>query len=70
MYTADYLPDNIAHKYSDGYFNVSIVDKGKFVLSLAKELKVDGINAFATDAGVKTMTYVAEKPNLPCVRKL
>jgi len=66
VYTADYLPDNIAHKYSDGYFNVSVVDK-EAVLSLAKELKVDGINAFATDAGVKTMAYVAEKLNLPCV---
>ena len=25
--TADYLPDNIAHRYSDEYVNVSIVDK-------------------------------------------
>lgn len=25
--TADYLPDNIAHKYSDQYVNVSIIDK-------------------------------------------
>ena len=25
--TADYLPDNIAHKYSDEYCNVSIIDK-------------------------------------------
>lgn len=25
--TADYLPNNIAHKYSDEYCNVSIVDK-------------------------------------------
>ena len=25
--TADYLPDNIAHKFSDEYVNVSIVDK-------------------------------------------
>ena len=66
VYTADYLPNNIAHKYSDGYFNVSVVDK-EAVLSLAKELKVDGINAFATDAGVKTMAYVAEKLGLPCV---
>jgi len=24
--TADYLPDNIAHKYSDEYCNVSILD--------------------------------------------
>jgi dTDP-4-amino-4,6-dideoxygalactose transaminase len=25
--TADYLPDNIAHKYSDKYVNVSILDR-------------------------------------------
>lgn len=25
--TADYLPNNIAHKYSDEYCNVSIIDK-------------------------------------------
>ncbi|NLF43522.1 MAG: ATP-grasp domain-containing protein [Bacteroidales bacterium] len=65
VYTADYLPDNIAHKYSDGYFNVSVVDK-EAVLALAKYLNVDGINAFATDAGVISMAYVAEKLNLPC----
>ena len=26
--TADYLPDNIAHKYSDEYVNVSIIARG------------------------------------------
>ena len=25
--TCDYLPNNIAHKYSDEYANVSIIDK-------------------------------------------
>ena len=25
--TADYLPDNIAHRYSDEYCNVSITDR-------------------------------------------
>ena len=25
--TCDYLPDNIAHKYSDEYCNVSIIEK-------------------------------------------
>ena len=25
--TCDYLPNNIAHKYSDEYHNVSIIDK-------------------------------------------
>lgn len=62
--TADYLPDNIAHKYSDEYCNVSIIDK-EAVLEKAKELKIDGIMSFAVDPGVVTAAYVAEKLNLP-----
>lgn len=46
--TCDYIPDNIAHKYSDEYFNVSIVDK-EAVLALARELHIDGIMSFAVD---------------------
>ena len=63
--TADYLPDNIAHKYSDEYCNVSIIDK-EAVLNAAKELKIDGIMSFACDPGVATAAYVAEKMGLPC----
>lgn len=62
--TCDYLPDNIAHKYSDEYCNVSIVDKDA-VLAKAKELEIDGIMSFAVDPGVVTAAYVAEKMNLP-----
>lgn len=62
--TVDYLPENIAHKYSDEYYNVSILDK-EAVLSLAKRLKIDGIMSFAVDPGVVTAAYVAEKLNLP-----
>lgn len=62
--TCDYLPDNIAHKYSDEYCNVSIVDK-EAVLKAAKELKIDGIMSPATDPGVTTCAYVAEKLGLP-----
>lgn len=62
--TCDYLPNNIAHKYSDEYHNVSIIDKDA-VLALAKELKIDGIMSFACDPGVVTAAYVAEKMNLP-----
>lgn len=62
--TCDYLPDNIAHKYSDEYHNVSIIDK-EAVLNLAKELEVDGIMSFACDPGVETAAYVAEKLGLP-----
>jgi len=62
--TADYLPDNIAHKYSDEYCNVSIIDKDA-VLEEAKKLQIDGITSFACDPGVVTAAYVAEKMGLP-----
>lgn len=62
--TCDYLPDNIAHKYSDEYCNVSIVDKEK-VLIVAQEKNIDGIMSFATDPGVVTAAYVAEQMDLP-----
>lgn len=64
--TCDYLPDNIAHKYSDEYCNVSIIDKEK-TLEAAKKLEIDGIMSFACDPGVVTAAYVAEKMGLPNV---
>ncbi len=67
--TCDYLPDNIAHRYSDAYANVSIVDR-EAVLALAKELKIDGIMSFACDPGVVTAAYVAEQLGLPNVGPL
>jgi biotin carboxylase len=62
--TCDYLPDNIGHRYSDEYHNVSVVDKEK-VLRLAEELKIDGIMSFASDPGVVTAAYVADQLGLP-----
>ena len=62
--TVDYLPNNIAHKYSDEYHNVSILDK-EAVLALAKELQIDGILSYAVDPGVVTAAYVAEQMGLP-----
>ena len=64
--TADYLPDNIAHKYSDEYVNVSIVDK-EATLEVARRLNIDGIMSFGCDPGVITAAYVAEKMGLPNV---
>ena len=64
--TADYLPDNIAHKYSDEYANVSIIDK-EATLEVAKKLNIDGIMSFGCDPGVVTASYVAEKMGLPNV---
>lgn len=62
--TVDYLPDNIAHKYSDEYHNVSILNQEK-VLDLARQLEIDGILSYAVDPGVVTAAYVAEQMNLP-----
>lgn len=64
--TCDFLPDNIAHKYSDEYCNVSIIDN-EAVLEAAKRLKVDGIMSFGCDPGVVPAAYVAEKLGLPSV---
>ena len=64
--TADYLPDNFAHKYSDEYVNVSIIDK-EATLKAAEDLNIDGIMSFACDPGVVTAAYVAEKMGLPNV---
>ena len=64
--TVDYLPDNIAHKYSDEYINISIIDKEK-TLKVAKEHNIDGIMSFACDPGVVTAAYVAERMGLPNV---
>ena len=62
--TVDYLPDNIAHKYSDEYVNVSIIDK-EAVLKVAKEKQIDGIMSFGVDPGVVSAAYVAEQLGLP-----
>ena len=62
--TADYLPDNIAHKYSDEYVNVSIIDK-EAVLKVAREKEIDGIMSFGVDPGVVSASYVQEQMGLP-----
>ena len=62
--TCDYLPDNIAHRYSDEYCNVSIVDK-EAVLAAARKLEIDGILSFAVDPGVVTAAYVQQQMGLP-----
>lgn len=62
--TCDNVPNNIAHSYSDEYHNISILDKDT-VLTLAQQLKIDGVISFAVDPGVLTAAYVAERLNLP-----
>ena len=62
--TCDYLPDNVAHRYSDSYRNASIVDKDA-VLAVARDIRADGIMSFAADPGVVSAAYAAEKMGLP-----
>ncbi len=62
--TADYLPNNIAHKYSDEYVNVNITDK-ESVLAIAKDKEIDGIMSFGVDPGVVTASYVQNQMGLP-----
>ena len=62
--TADYLPNNIAHTWSDEYCNVSIIDK-EAVLKEAQRLQIDGIMSFACDPGVVAASYVQNKMELP-----
>ena len=62
--TADYLPDNIAHKFSDEYVNVSIIDK-EAVLKVAREKEIDGIMSFGVDPGVIAASYVQNQMGLP-----
>ncbi len=64
--TCDYLPDNYAHRFSDEYCNVSIIDQ-EATLEAARRLEIDGIVSFACDPGVVTAAYVAEKMGLPNV---
>ena len=62
--TADYLPGNIAHRYSDEYVNVSIIDK-EAVLKVAREKRIDGIMSFGVDPGVVSAAYTQEQMGLP-----
>ena len=64
--SADIYPDNIAHKYSDEYCRLNIVNKDE-VCDAAKALQVDGIMSFAVDPGVVSAAYACEKLRLPNV---
>lgn len=62
--TCDYLPENPGHKFAHEYHNVSTTDK-EAVLELARDLKVDGVVAYASDPAAPTAAYVCEKLGLP-----
>ena len=66
--TCDYLPDNVAHKYSDEFANFSTTDK-EGILVYAREKEIDGIVTF-TDSGVVTTAYVQHHLRLPAIGPL
>lgn len=60
----DYLPDNPGQNFADKFYLESTTDKEK-ILEIAKENKIDGIIAYASDPAAPTAAYVAEKLGLP-----
>ncbi len=62
--TADYLPGNPGHKLSHEYHNCSTTDMDA-ILSLASNISVDGIVAYASEAAAPTAAFVAEHLGLP-----
>ena len=62
--TCDFLPNNYAHKFSDQYCNISLLDTPK-LLAKAKELKIDGVLGFANDIGVLPAAVIATEMGLP-----
>ena len=60
----DFLEDNPGQNYADKFYLVSTTDKDA-VLKLAREEKIDGIIAYASDPAAPTAAYVAEKLGLP-----
>ena len=60
----DFLPDNPGQYVADAFYLVSTTDK-EAVLQVAREEKVQGILAYASDPAAPTAAYVAEKMGLP-----
>lgn len=59
----DYLTDNPGQYHADKFYLVSTTDKNA-VLEVAKNEKVDGVLAYASDPAAPTAAYVAEKLGL------
>lgn len=57
-------PNAIGFKHADKYKVINIVDE-KACLEYAKQERIDGVLTAATDYGVLTAAYIAQKMNLP-----
>ena len=62
--TADYLPENVGHRFSSQSINCSTVDKAG-ILAAAKELGIDGITTIASDVATATVAFVVDHLGLP-----
>ena len=60
----DFLSDNPGQYHADKFYLESTTDKEK-ILEIAKEEKINGILAYASDPAAPTAAYVAEKLGLP-----
>ena len=60
----DFLEDNPGQYVADTFYLISTTDK-EAVLEVAKNEKIDGILAYASDPAAPTAAYVAEKLGLP-----
>lgn len=60
----DYLPDNPGQYIADKYYQISTTDTVS-VLDVARQEKVNGIVAYASDPAAPTAAFVAEKLGLP-----
>ena len=66
LYTVlcDYLPDNPGQFHADRFYSASTTDRDT-VLQIAREEKIDGVLAYASDPAAPTAAYVAERLGLP-----
>jgi len=62
--TADYLPQNVGHRFSHQSVNCSTLDQDG-ILKAAKELDIDGVMTMASDVATPTVGFVAEQLGLP-----
>ena len=63
-YVVDANSQSVGFTYAHQYRVINIVDK-EACLNYARECNVDGVLTAATDYGVLTVSYIAEKLNLP-----
>ncbi len=62
--TCDNQPDNIGHKYSDLYSEISLLDFANLIAT-AKEYKINGVFSFSTDIGAVPAAFIAKELGLP-----